>query len=227
MRYLGPRIRIIRRLGLLPGFTRKLPESDTLPGQHAQLYFQNRRNEVSDDYRKRLKEKQKLRINYGLTNHKLFSYYKEAKKSPNPTAFTLLELIEKRLDCIIYRFGFAPTIPAARQLINHGHFLVNKKKVNIPSFLCKIGDSISIKRNSKAYKLISDTFTLKEERREKINDLLKRYPKKYIGYNFLHRLPDHLKVNSKKLIGKVISPLKRYDVLLEIDEFKVLQFYNI
>jgi small subunit ribosomal protein S4 len=228
MRYLGPKVRIIRRLGLLPGFTRKIPlYSDALPGQHgAKFLFKNKSKAVRNDYRRSLKEKQRLRFNYGITDHKLFSYYKEAKKSPNSTAFTLLELIEKRLDCIVHRLGFAPTIPAARQLITHGHFIVNSKKVNIPSFLCKIGDYISIKKKSKSYPLIYKTFKLIKKKRKVISKLLISYPQKFFRYHFIDALPSHLEVNSKTLIGKFISPIKRYDISIRINEFKVLQYYS-
>ena len=141
VRYTGPRIRIIRRLGLLPGLTRKSTKNRTkTPGQHGKIMFtKTKRSSLSDDYRERLFEKQKLRSNYGVTEKQLISYFKEAKRKSGATGTVLLELLESRLDCVVYRLGFASTIPAARQIVNHGHILVNNKSLRIPSFICKKG----------------------------------------------------------------------------------------
>ena len=133
VRYRGPRIRIIRRLGLLPGLTKKTTKNRTkTPGQHGKISFtKTTRSSLSDDYKDRLFEKQKLRFNYGVTEKQLVAYYKEARRRQGSTGNLLLELLEARLDCVIYRLGFASTIPAARQVISHGHVLVNDKKMNI------------------------------------------------------------------------------------------------
>jgi small subunit ribosomal protein S4 len=158
-RYTGPRVRIIRRLGLLPGLTRKNTKNRTkTPGQHGKLVFTKtkQRSSLSDDYRERLLEKQKLRFNYGVSEKQLVSYYKEAKRRQGSTGTLLLELLEARLDCVIYRLGFAATIPAARQIVNHGHILVNGKLINIPSFICQKNDIITVKEKEKSKKLISN-----------------------------------------------------------------------
>jgi small subunit ribosomal protein S4 len=156
VRYTGPRVRIIRRLGLLPGLTKKNAKNRTkTPGQHGKLVFsKTKRSSLSDDYRERLLEKQKLRFNYGVTEKQLVGYFKEAKNRSGSTGTLLLELLESRLDCVIYRLGFASTIPAARQIINHGHILVNNKLLNIPSVICEIGDTFSIKERTQSKKLI-------------------------------------------------------------------------
>ena len=226
VKYSGPKIRITRRLGLLPGLTRKLSDRVTTPGQHGKfLYTRGKRLRLKDDYKARLIEKQKLRFNYGITESQLISYYKEAKRRKGSTGNLLLELLEARLDCIVFRLGFAPTIPAARQLINHGHLLVNNKLVNIPSFLCQTGDLISIKENSKAKKLITTYFEAQQEKRTLI---LKRLRKVNLinKYNITSLLPSHLKMNLKTLVGKVLSPVKRDRVLIKVDELKVLQYYS-
>ncbi len=148
-RYRGPRLRILRRLGELPGFSKKEITRKAPPGQHGKKKlagFQKQYRETS--YAIRLKEKQKLKFNYGVHERQLINYIKKARRKKGSTGEILLQLLEMRLDNIIYRLGFAPTIPAARQLINHGHFLVNQKNMNIPSYSCKINDTISIIKQS-------------------------------------------------------------------------------
>jgi small subunit ribosomal protein S4 len=226
VKYTGPRIRIIRKLGLLPGLTRKISKHKIkTPGQHGKPFFNKiKRTSLADDYKSRLIEKQKLRFNYGITEKQLISYYNEAKKRKGSTGSLLLELLESRLDCIVYRLGFAPSIPAARQLINHGHLIVNQKKVTIPSFICKIGDSISIKNNFKSKKLISESLEKWQEKRKLI---LKRMKKvNLMKYRFSSLLPTHLEIDGENIIGKVISSIKRNNVLIKINELKVVEYYS-
>ena len=158
VRYRGPRVRIIRRLGLLPGLTKKSAKTRTkTPGQHGKIVFSrtSSRTSLSDDYRERLFEKQKLRFNYGVTEKQLVSYYKEASRRPGATGNLLLELLEARLDCVVYRLGFASTIPAARQVISHGHVRVNGKKMDIAGYICKAGDTITVREKEKSKNLMS------------------------------------------------------------------------
>uniref|UniRef100_UPI0030023AB3 ribosomal protein S4 n=1 Tax=Prototheca paracutis TaxID=2034905 RepID=UPI0030023AB3 len=148
-RYRGPRLRILRRLGELPGFSQKEITRRMPPGQHGKKKmagFQKQYRETS--YAIRLKEKQKLKFNYGVHERQLINYIQKARRKKGSTGEILLQLLEMRLDNIIYRLGFAPTIPAARQLINHGHIIVNQKSMNIPSYSCKINDNISIIKRS-------------------------------------------------------------------------------
>ena len=226
VRYTGPRIRIIRRLGLLPGLTRKNTKNRTkTPGQHGKLIFtKTKRSSLSDDYKERLIEKQKLRFNYGVTEHQLISYFKEAKRKTGSTGTLLLELLEARLDCVVYRLGFATTIPSARQLVNHGHILVNNKKVNIPSFICKSGDVISIKDNANSKKIISENFESQQQKRKLIQRRMKRV--NLTKSRFQTLLPNHLEINNETLVGKFLSPVKRKDVLLRINELKVVEYYS-
>ena len=225
-RYTGPRIRIIRRLGLLPGLTRKNTKNRTkTPGQHGKLIFtKTKRSSLSGDYRERLFEKQKLRFNYGVTEKQLVSYYKEAKKRKGSTGMLLLELLEARLDCVVYRLGFAPTIPAARQIVNHSHILVNDKLINIPSFLCQNDDKITIKEKERSKRLVSTNFQVQEEKRTLIQRRMKRVNLTKVRFNSL--LPKHLEINKETLVGKFIFPVKRKDVLVRIDELKVIQYYS-
>lgn len=225
-RYIGPRLRIIRRLGLLPGLTRKSTKNRTkTPGQHGKLIFtKSKRSSLSDDYRERLLEKQKLRFNYGVTEKQLVAYYHEAKRLKGSTGTSLLELLEARLDCIVYRLGFAATIPAARQIVNHGHILINNKMVNIPSFICRPNDIISIKNKSQSKLLISENFKIQQERRQLIQRRMKRINLTKSRFHSL--LPKHLEMDNDLLIGKVISSVKRKDVLVRINELKVVEYYS-
>ena len=225
-RYIGPRIRIIRRLGLLPGLTRKTTKNRTkTPGQHGKLLVtKTKRSSLSDDYRERLFEKQKLRFNYGITEKQLVSYFKEAKRQKGSTGTILLELIESRLDCVIYRLGFAPTIPAARQIVNHGHVLINNKAVDIPSFICKKGDIISIREKTQSRKLIEENFQTQQQKRTLIQRRMKRVNLTKSRFHSL--LPSHLEINTETLIGKFLSPVKRKDVLVRINELKVVEYYS-
>jgi small subunit ribosomal protein S4 len=225
-RYVGPRLRIIRRLGLLPGLTRKNTKNRTkTPGQHGKILFlKSKRSSLSDDYKERLLEKQKLRFNYGLTEKQLIAYYKEAKRRQGSTGTILLELLESRLDCIIYRLGFAATIPAARQIVNHGHILVNNKSVNIPSFHCKSNDIIGIKDRIQSKKLISENLDTQQKRRDLIQRRMKRINLTKSRFHSL--LPKHLEIDNEKLIGKIISTIKRKDVLIRINELKVIEYYS-
>ena len=226
VRYTGPRIRIVRRLGLLPGLTRKNIKNRTkTPGQHGKIFLlKAKRSSLSDDYRERLLEKQKLRFNYGVTEKQLVAYYHEAKRLKGSTGTSLLELLEARLDCIIYRLGFAPTIPAARQIVNHGHILVNNKLINIPSFICKAGDVIIIKDRPKSKKLITDNFETQQQKRKLIQRRMKRVNLTKSRFHSL--LPKHLSVDTETMIGKFVSPVKRKDVLVRINELKVVEYYS-
>ena len=226
VRYIGPRIRIVRRLGLLPGLTRKNIKNRTkTPGQHGKIILTKaKRSSLSDDYRERLLEKQKLRFNYGVSEKQLISYYKEAKRLVGSTGSLLLELLESRLDCVIYRLGFAPTIPAARQLVNHGHIVVNDAMIDIPSFLCTKGDTIKIKEKTQSKKLVEENFKAQQQKRTLIQRRMKRVNLTKSRFHSL--LPSHLQIDSDTLIAKVVSPVKRKDVLVRINELKIVEYYS-
>ncbi|HEY9887522.1 MAG TPA: 30S ribosomal protein S4, partial [Candidatus Obscuribacterales bacterium] len=111
-RYRGPRLRIVRRLGELPGLSRKSPRKAYPPGQHGQA------RKKKTEYAIRLEEKQKLRFNYGVSEKQLVRYVKKARRAGGSTGLVILQMLEMRLDNTAFRLGFAPTIPAARQLVN-------------------------------------------------------------------------------------------------------------
>lgn len=152
-RYTGPRLRKMRGLGVdLPGLSRKSIERRPYPpGQHGQ----RRRGRISD-FGRQLTEKQKLRLNYGVGERQFRRLIKEAKRTKMATGDKLVELLERRLDNVIFRAGFAPTIPAARQLTKHGHFMVNGHRVDIPSFRVTEGDEITPRPKSKEVAVIKE-----------------------------------------------------------------------
>ena len=115
-RYRGPRVKIVRRLGELPGLTTKVPNRTYGPGQHGQATSTGKLTQ----FRVRLQEKQKLRYNYGISEKQLLTYVRRARRAKGPTGEVLLQMLEMRLDSIVYRLGFAPTIRAARQYVSHG-----------------------------------------------------------------------------------------------------------
>lgn len=160
-RYTGPRVKIMRALGVdLPGLSPKTSERRPYPpGVHGQ----RRRKET--EYGKRLKEKQKLRLNYGLSERQIRKFFREASRSKLNTGTKLIELLERRLDNVIFRAGFARSIPAARQLVNHGHVLVDGKRVDIPSFRVKVGHTVSIREKSKDVDPVVQGIALAEQRR--------------------------------------------------------------
>jgi len=141
----------MRALGVdLPGLSRKNTERRPYPpGEHG---GRTRRRESV--YGVQLKEKQKLRFNYGISERQFRRLIKKARGSKTETGLKLLELLERRLDNFVFRAGFAPTIPAARQLVNHGHFTLNGKKVDVASITVSAGDVLGVRERSKSLKVI-------------------------------------------------------------------------
>ncbi|KAH8043030.1 30S ribosomal protein S4 (chloroplast) [Aureococcus anophagefferens] len=200
-RYRGPKIRIVRRLGELPGLTAKTTTRETLPGQHKKV--RGKQNNISS-YSIRLQEKQKLRYNYGLTEKQLFSYVKEARRLKGSTGSVLIQLLEMRLDNIVYRLGIGNTIPASRQIVNHGHIYVNGKKVTIPSFQCSPNDVIEVRNR----------VTSKE--------LAKQYLEKP-SYN---TVPQYLEFEKDNLKGKVKRVAENTETNLNINELLIVEYYS-
>lgn len=157
-RFTGPRLRKVRALGVsLPGLTRKVSERRPYPpGQHGQA-----RRKLSD-YGMRLREKQKLRFNYGLTERQLRILVDEARHLPGVTGDVILELLERRLDNVVWRAGFAATIPAARQLVSHGHVRVNGRRLDIPSARLSPGDAVSLRDASLENAQVKDSLSAAE-----------------------------------------------------------------
>nr|YP_009393279.1 ribosomal protein S4 [Symphyocladiella dendroidea]ARW61841.1 ribosomal protein S4 [Symphyocladiella dendroidea] len=197
-RYRGPRLRILRRLGDLPGLTRKQSKKTTPAGEHGQQL------KKPSEYALRLEEKQKLRYNYGISEKQLLKNLKAAKKVQGSTGIVLLQMLEMRLDNTLFRLGLAPTIPAARQLVNHKHILVNSRTVSICSYECKPGDAISIKNKIASHNII----------------------KKYMEYPSLANLPNHLEFDTNTLTARVNGTVERKHVGLQMNELLVVEYYS-
>lgn len=202
-RYRGPRLRLVRKLGQLPGLTTKTPQKDILitPGEHGQPLKKVLKKK--SPYGLRLLEKQKLRFNYNITERQLIRYVKQAKQLTGSTGELLLTILEMRLDSIVYRLGMAPTIVAARQLVSHGHILVNKEKVNIPSYPCKLKEIISVKEKKVSQDLVT----------------------KFVQESST-ALPDHLTFNKTNMVGTITGGVTRNWIGLQINELLVIEYYS-
>lgn len=197
-RYRGPRLRIIRRLGELPGFSTKTSTRQNPPGQHG-----NAPKKLSQ-YGIRLQEKQKLRYNYGVTERQLIKYVCQARKMKGSTGEVLLQLLEMRLDNVVFRLSLAPTIAAARQLISHGHIVVNNKKVDISSYQCKANDIISVSEKTHSTKLVKHFLELTKQ----------------------VLIPPHLSLNKENLVGNINNIVNRQSVGLNLNELLVVEYYS-
>nr|QQP17285.1 ribosomal protein S4 [Selaginella exaltata] len=138
-RYRGPRFKIVRRLGRLPGLTHRR-RGRIKPAVYTPRNTPARK---ASQYRLRSEEKQKLRLYYGLTEQQILRYVRTARRAKGSTGQVLSKLLESRLDNIVFRSGMAPTIPGARQLVTHKHILVNGGVISIPSYRCEPGDAIT------------------------------------------------------------------------------------
>ncbi len=170
-----------------------------VPGQHGQT----RRRRLSN-YGLQLREKQKIKRMYGILEKQFRTYFKKADKMKGETGTNLMQLLERRLDHVVYRLGFAPSPPSARQLVNHRHFMVNGRTVNIASFLVSPGDEIQVRDKSKKLDIILDSI-----RRIK-GDL---------------DLP-WLEIDKAKMKGTFIAIPERDQMNVEVNERLVVELYS-
>jgi len=201
-RYRGPKLRISRRLGTLPGLTTKKSKKINRTGKDGNT--NSDAGKKSTEYGVRLEEKQKLKFNYGLTENKLYRYVQEARRRKGVTGLILLQLLEMRLDTICFTLGFAKSIAEARQLVNHGHITINRKIVNIPSFQCRLNDVIGIKEKTTSKNLV--------EKNIKSNQTLE--------------IPSHLKFDKSKLEATIFDYCNRNDIRLQLNELLVIEYYS-
>jgi small subunit ribosomal protein S4 len=200
-RYRGPKLKISRRLGPLPGLTTKKSKKLNRPGKDGNSQDNSKK---LTEYGIRLEEKQKLKFNYGLNESQLFRYVKEARRRQGVTGLILLQLLEMRLDTLCFNLGFAKSIAQARQLVNHGHITVNKKVVNIPSFQCRLNDVISVKEKSTSKNLITNN----------------------IKNNQVKELSYSLKFNESSLEATILDYCDRDDIQLNLNELLVIEYYS-
>lgn len=203
-RYLGPKCKLSRREGVdlfLKSRSRALDSKcklDKIPGQHG-----DKRQRLSD-YAAQLREKQKIRRLYGVLEKQFHSYYVEANRVKGSTGENLLKLLECRLDNVVYRMGFGATRAEARQLVSHKAILVNGKTVNIPSYVVKSGDVVSIREKSRNQLRIQNALSMAED----------------FGF------PTWIEVDSKKMEGTFKSVPERMDLPNDINEQLVVELYS-
>lgn len=201
-RYRGPRLKIIRRLGTsLPGLMRT--EGDLRrpypPGQHGPT----RRAKLSD-FAIRLREKQKLRFHYCISEKQFRRYVKKASVGKGNPGTNLLQALELRLDNALFRAGFAPTVRAARQMAGHGHVMVNGKRVDIPSYPLRIGDVVAPHQKTKMAEQI------KTNRKDPAN----------------LSLPSFIDVDDTNGAFKVTMKPAREDVPVDVQEQLIIEYYS-
>jgi small subunit ribosomal protein S4 len=197
MRYTGSDYKRSRRLGFSVLETGKeLSKRAYGPGQHG-----NGRKRKPSEYGKQLIEKQKLEQMYGVNERQFRRLFMLARKSDEVTGIAFFRILESRLDNLVYRMGFARTRRAARQLVNHGHITVNGKKVDIPSYLCSVGDKVAIKEGH-------DLAVVKASLESKPAS---------VGY---------VKVDATKLEGTFVRVPERNELPRDINEAQVIEYYN-
>jgi small subunit ribosomal protein S4 len=197
-RYRGAKLRITRRLGDLPGLTSKTSKLTKRPGQHGAT------QKKLTQYAIRLEEKQKLRFNYGVSEKQLMNYVRQAKKIKGASGNILLQLLEMRLDNIIFRLGMASTIASARQIVTHKHILINGSCVSIPSYQCQPGDVISVKDSVASKQLVT----------------------KNLEVPALSNIPQNLEFDKNLLSAKVLGVIDREWIALKLNELFVIEYYS-
>jgi small subunit ribosomal protein S4 len=200
-RYRGPKLKISRRLGTLPGLTTKKSKKLNRPGKDGNSPENTKK---LTEYGIRLEEKQKLKFNYGVTESQLFRYIKEARRRKGVTGLILLQLLEMRLDTLCFTLGFAKSIAQARQLVNHGHILVNNRVIDISSFQCRPTDVISVKEKTTSKNLVTNN----------------------LKNNQLSKIPFNLKFDASKLEAIVLDYCEKDDIKLPLDELLVIEHYS-
>jgi small subunit ribosomal protein S4 len=182
-------------------FTEKCPVERRAypPGQHGQ----SRRTKISE-YGIQLREKQKVRRMYGLQETQFRNYFEKALKQTGRTGETLVKMLERRLDNVVYRLGFAASRKAARQLVTHGHFLVNSHPVDIPSYLCRSGDVIQVREKSKKLEVLHASM-----KRMRDNTML-----------------PWLSLDKAAMVGTFLNVPERADIPLNADEQLIVELYS-
>lgn len=155
------------------------------------------------EFKKQLYEKQKLRYNYGVSEKQLRNMFREAQKGKDPAGKQLLRLLEQRLDNVVFRLGIAPTIPAARQLVVHGHIFIDGRKVDRPSFRVKPGHEVSVSPKSRNMLSIQESIA-----------------------NPTLRLPSYLTFDNGTMTGTMSTVPDREDVPVQVEEQLVVEYYS-
>jgi small subunit ribosomal protein S4 len=169
------------------------------PGQHGQS-----RRKKRSDYGEQLREKQKVKRIYGIAERQFRGYYHKAVRSKGVSGHTLVQLLERRLDNVVYRMGFASDHAEARQLVRHGHFLINGKKVNIPSYLVRSGDNIAVRESSQKIARINEALAAVDRR----------------------GVPQWIALDKENFKAQITQLPAREDVTLPIREQLIIELYS-
>src|SRR5690554_729470 len=197
-RYTGPTWKISRRLGFSLSETGKeLRKRPYPPGQHGQ----NQRRKLSN-YGLQLQEKQKLRFLYGLSEKQFKNLFQEASKMPGITGENFMILLESRLDNLVFRLGFARSRAGARQLVTHGHITVNGKKLDIPSYRVKVGDTISLREKSRNLRVVQESLEVRPS------------------------TPEYLSYDEQTIAGEYLRLPRRDELNPDIKEAEIVEFYS-
>jgi len=199
-RYTGPRSRIARKFGEpIFGPDKYLDRKNFPPGQHGQ----SKKRKKTSEYGVQLREKQKVKYTYGLLERQFHNFFEKAVSAPGVTGLVLLQMLESRLDNVVYRLGIAPSRPAARQLVSHRHITVNGNVVNIPSFLLRPGDIIGVREKSKSLEIRVEC----------------------IGSNRRSKLT-WLEWDETQMVGKYMSIPERSDIPEDFKEQLIVELYS-
>ncbi len=209
-RYTGPVCKLCRREGqklFLKGercYSHKcaLEKRDYPPGEHGHMARLRRRR--PSDYFLQLREKQKVRRIYGVLERQFRRYFREAERLPGMTGENLLILLERRLDNVVYRLGMADSRAQARQLVQHGHFTVNGRRTNVPSYLVRQEDRIAVREGSRGRKYF-------QERAQSLDP---------------QRPPSWLSLDAENLSARVVGMPRREDVEIPVDEHLIVEYYS-
>lgn len=205
-RYLGPKAKLARREGtdlFLKSARRSISDKckfEAKPGQHGRTSGQR-----MSDFGLQLREKQKVKRIYGLLERQFRNYYKKAATKKGNTGENLLQLLETRLDNVVYRMGFAVTRPAARQLVSHRGITVNGKPVNLPSYTVKAGDAIALSEKAQKQLRVKESLTLSEQ---------------------MNLSPAWVEVDSNKFAGVFKAVPDRSDLPSDINEALIVELYS-
>ncbi|MCB1052026.1 MAG: 30S ribosomal protein S4 [Acidobacteria bacterium] len=200
----GPKARMMRRFGeamfRAPKYHGILERRPNPPGQHGPKARRGKKSE----YGKRLEEKQKLRFQYSILEKQMRRYVERAFRSRGVSGHVLLQMLETRLDNVVYRLGFASTIWAARQLVNHGHVKVNGKRIDIPSYEVRVGQEISLNENMRTNAHVLEA----------------------LNYCPAGMLPGYLSTDRENFKGSLTAMPERDQIPVKIDEQLIVEFYS-
>jgi len=198
-RYRGPRTRIARKFGeAIFGADKTFEKKNFPPGQHGA----NKRRRKTSEYGIQLKEKQKAKYTYGILEKQFRNLFEKAQSSKGVTGEVLLQLLESRLDNVVFRLGVAPTRAAARQLVGHRHITVNGDIVNVSSYILKPGDIVSVREKSKSLEAISDSLSSRRT------------------------AASWLEWDSNQMSGKFLNKPEREDIPENIKEQLIVELYS-